>query len=277
MFDFGIYISILVGIIGTYFTLSFPLRKERNDLDISNTISKKEKQKKRQNINTSLTLVNISFSLLIIIISFLYFFYDIKNFFVTNAFPILKKFVNGICSLFIYILPFKKGIILDGNFKFSYITETILLSIIVICYAYVVINLCYTIWNYIITIITSIIIFIGLIWLNVFLSNILCSLISHYFIIFSLILNIIIYFIIACLLLFLAAFLTESFKIRYEKEHPRTFSENTDGKSADEILLERSLNRELELERQKSADEILLEKSLERELKKQSDLEKYFR
>ncbi len=269
MFDFGIYVSGLIAIIVGYLALSIPLRKERNDLDISNATSKsskEEKQKKKKNINKTIRLVNISFALISIIITFLYFFNDIKNFFVTVVFPMSKSFINALCSFFLAfrnIIPFKKGFFSDGNFTFSYITETVLMAIIILYLILYLLDKCSDLWNYFITIIISISICIGLIWLNVFLSNFLCSSISKNFIFIALPINIVAYLIISSLIYLIGIFFTNLFDYRNNKQSRKEQSSQT---KIDFDLLERSLNKELGLERPKTADEILLERSLNKEL-----------
>lgn len=105
MFDLGVYVSGLIAIIVGYLALSIPLRKERNDLDISNATSKTSKEEKqKKNINKTIRLVNISFALISIIITFLYFYYDIKNIFISVIFPIFQNFINELSPNIIRII-----------------------------------------------------------------------------------------------------------------------------------------------------------------------------
>lgn len=158
--------------------------------------------------------------------------------------------LNEMVSFFIlfkYILPFKKGFFSNGNFKFSYITETVLMVIIVLFFIGILfLDACEVLWNYIVSIIISIIIFVGLVWLNVFLSNTLCSCISNYFIIISLILNIVIYFIIGYLLSFLITWLDVAYRIPHPKpETKRTHNINEyDKREIDSMLLTHSIMKE---------------------------------
>lgn len=284
MFDFGIYVSILIAIIIGYLALSIPLRKERNDLDISiatSKTSKEEKQKKKININKTIRLINISFALISVIITFLYFFNDIKNFFETVVFPMSKSFTNALCSFFLafrIIIPFKKGFFSDENFTFSYITETVFMAIAVLFLMVFIFKKCHDLWNYFITIIISISICIGLIWLNVFLSNFLCSSISRHFILIALILNIVAYFIIGLIIYLIVKLFSKLFCDLYVKKmlrleqvedmrkqcSPRNSTSTSNNSSIkkevsqdritsdDEILLTRTLNKELGLDRKKS-------------------------
>lgn len=158
--------------------------------------------------------------------------------------------------------------------------------IIVLILLYFLLNeACIDLWNYFVSIIISISICIGLIWLNVFLSNTLCSHISNHFIFISLILNIVAYLIIALIAYLIDAFIFELFdflhpkkqlsqnEIKYQRKqlHEKYLSRNNvptsnnstikkdsfqnakiSNHKADEILLKRSLNKELGLDGKKS-------------------------
>lgn len=79
MFDFGIYISLLLTIAICYISSIVTLNIERNhlDIDISNASSDSNKNiilEKQQKVNLYLKYIKICTLSLIIIISFLYFF-----------------------------------------------------------------------------------------------------------------------------------------------------------------------------------------------------------
>lgn len=279
MFDLGVYVSGLIAIIVGYLTLSIPLRKERNDLDISNATSKtskeeKQKQKKKKNINKTIRLVNILFALISVIITFLYFFNDIKNFFVTVVFPMSKSFINALCSFFLAfrnIIPFKKGFFSDGNFTFSYISETVLMAIAVLFLMFFIFTECHDLWNYFITIIISISICIGLIWLNIFLSNFLCSSISRHFIFIALILNIVAYLIIGLIIYLIGILFSKLFCDLYAKKMLRLeqvddMRKQCSPRNSTSTSNNSSIKEEVSQNRRMSADEILLERYLNKEL-----------
>lgn len=93
------------------------------------------------------------------------------------------------------------------------------MTIVVLIFTVLLLIECYDLWNGIILLITSISICIGLIWLNVFLSNILCSYISNHFIIYSLVLNLIIYLIIFSLYRLIYLYLLKKiWRKKHEKE-----------------------------------------------------------
>lgn len=198
----------------------------------------------------------------------------------------------SIVLTFWFILPnispiYKKDFFLDSNFKFSYITETVLMIAIVLFSIEALLESCIYWWNYIIAIITSLSLFCGLIWLSVLLSNILCFCISNHliFIIISLTLNIIVYFIYFFLIIFFVLLpidkffheqyynnLTPKEQIKYQeytmKELKENFPSTYDRLFSNNSSIEKFQNREM------SPDEILLQPNeilLEGSLNKESE------
>lgn len=146
---------------------------------------------------------------------------DIKHFFVFVVFPFLKNIVNDILSFFSglnKITPFKKGFFSNKNFKISYITETIFMILIILFLITWFIDMYYDFWNIIVSVVITGGIFIGLIWGNVFISNLLCSHFTKYFEIISLLINIIVYLIIGFLIYVLGAFCECLFDCRHPKK-----------------------------------------------------------
>lgn len=191
LFELQILISILIPIIVAY--ISYLDDKE----------------------NAKLYLLITAFCIII-----LNFFNDIKNFFITVVYSFLKNIINDIQSFFVglnKIIPFKKGFFSSGDFKFSYITETIFMILVILLLIAWFIDICIDFWNVIVSVPITIAILLGLIWGNVFISNFLCSNIIKYFEIISLIINIIIYLIIGVLFCLFGVFC----EFLFNSTHPK--------------------------------------------------------
>lgn len=220
MFDFGVYITLLITIAVFCISSLISLYNDRDKLNmnidnISTDLFKNNIRKRRENIDSSISNVKTWSFLFGLFVSFLFFFYDIKYFFVNIIFPIFKKIVSISYSLILnlkFILPFENGFFLDKNFKFSYLTEVFFAVLIVLTIMCILLNDSIELWNIIVSLFISISIFIGLLWLNVFISNYLCSHLSKKFEMKSLIINIIIYLIILLLVFLISMFLIFLFK-----------------------------------------------------------------
>lgn len=192
MFDFSIFITLLVSVLIFYFTIFFNLKKEIDDLTNSTSQKSKENALKIHNRKRKLFLLNIITVVLFLLIIFLYSLptlFDALN----SIEPIDFSYIANFFSKF---LPFKKGFFSNANFKFSYITG-IVLSIIVVCIIgiwlqfFVIEPDCFS--EYAFEIILLIILSIGLIWINNYISAFLSYCIIHCFEFLSIILNIVAY------------------------------------------------------------------------------------
>lgn len=197
MFEFGTLISILITLILGYISLHFTFRHQLDEIKFNN----KNDNESKYEIIKQIKFVNFFFPILIIIVIFLYFLPDIKIIYTQTDFEFVTK-----------IFPFKIGFFDNKNFKFSYITGLILSIIVIILLIIVAILVWWDdIKNKIIA--STIIIFItlitsyGLIWTNYYISTFFDYCITHYFELFSIVLNILSYAIIFLALYLLCFFI----------------------------------------------------------------------
>lgn len=163
MIDFSAFIGSLITIIVCYITLN-------------------ETKKKQQRKNLYIRIILLFLGA---IVTFLYFFHEIKYITLSIILPALKK-------MFPFNFP-------NGNFKFSFFTETVLMIITILLLIFLVcicsdeLSISSDKIVFIISITLSFPFIIGLIWLNVFLSNFLCFNIFNHFYRISLFFNIGVY------------------------------------------------------------------------------------
>lgn len=193
MFDFSILISIIIAILIFYFTLYINLNKEIGDLSSASKNSR-ENYLKINNRKRKLKLLNIITLVLVVLIILLYFFPNIiiifQNIDLTNLNPIT---FSDIKDFMIKLIPFKKGFFSNKNFKLSYITESILSTILIIIFSK---------FLYFIRLKKGAIIFFSIIsayifiWINKFVSQFLVYCILHCFPFLSITFNLLVYTII---------------------------------------------------------------------------------
>ena len=219
MFELSILITILFSILIFYFTLYITLKKEIEDISSSIKNSTKD-DLKIKNRKKFLTLLKIVTIFLIIFAILLYFLPDIFIYFQKiNLKNYKPNTFYHIGNFFSKLVPFKKGFFSNSNFMFSYITEIVLsliLIVIIIFFFYIICE------NIALTIISTIVLIFGFIWINNFVSLFLSYCITHCFPFFSILFNLFAYIAIPTIIISLVIELTDHFK------HSTTSTEKKD-------------------------------------------------
>lgn len=200
MFDFGVFIAIVIAIIGAFFPIYFTLNKEIQDLLIQpqRTEEINLKIRTRKKIKIKLIIITTFLFLLILILFFL------PN--ITTVFENFTPLSLSDVGNFLYkFVPFKEGFLSDANIRFSYITESILAIIFLFfCFWFlkdIIDPDCFR--DYIIVLIILIIIIYGLLWLNYGLSKFLAYCIIHCFEFLSIFINLACYIVFSFMLGFI--------------------------------------------------------------------------
>lgn len=185
MFDFSIFITIIISILIFNLSIRINLKKEINDLN-----TEEPSQSLKNKINNriiQIKIINAITIILLLIITLLY------------AYPHIINMLHTLDPLMNYplkILPFRIGFFFNYRFTFSFITGSILCLFCVYAawgtYSDIIsfnnINI-----SIIFKIIFTIIVIIILIWLNYFTSLFLVYHIINYYEILSIVINIFIY------------------------------------------------------------------------------------
>lgn len=197
MFDFSVFISLIVPIISIYLPLNISLNKEIKDLLIQPQITEEIRLKicTRKKIKIKLNIITILISLLIVVL-----------FILPNITTVFENFtplsLSDIGNFLLKLVPFKEGFLSDANYRFSYITGTIL-AIIFMYFCFCTLNdiidlKCFR--DYIRFLIILIIIVYVLLWINYGLSKLLAYCIIHCFEFLSIVINLACYFVLGFIL-----------------------------------------------------------------------------
>lgn len=212
MFDFPIFITIIVSLFVFYFTLYFNFKKEIDDLKFDIIQDSKIAQLKIHNRKNKIHFLNIITILLLIVVILLYIYPFLSDLFSNFDSTLLSDITN----FFFKIFPFKKGFFADANFKFSFITGLVL-SIIIEFFIFILSD--EIVPFFFLEIIILIISAISLIWMNNYISIFLSYCVVHCFPFLSIVLNLLIYFIILILLVILSSIISSyQFKSSLFKE-----------------------------------------------------------
>lgn len=201
MFDFPILINLLIVIVIFYFTIYFNLKKEIDDYKNTSSMDNKNIKLKIGNRKNKLLLLNFITIILLSITIILYFLPSIVNIFNNNE----SIGFSNIGIVFSKLFPFRKGFFSDANFKFSFITGLILSLIVdfIVCVTCIYVFEPKRFAGYIPIVIILIILSLGLIWINNYISLFFTYCIIHCFELLSIILNILAYTLIVVLIFYI--------------------------------------------------------------------------
>lgn len=197
MFDYKLFITFVLPILGIFFPIYINLKKEIEDFELESnkTIKDHLKLMHREKLLTYTTICTVIGILIALFLSFV---------------PIIKN-LNFEDSIFFKVLPFKENFFENSNFTFSFITGTIL-SLFFIAFVELMIYYIYCpieIFEYILYILIFIVVLILLaylfIWFNYFISSFLSIRITQYYKFSSLSINIFIYIVLMYLALMILA------------------------------------------------------------------------
>ncbi len=189
MFDFSILVTALIAIIIFFFTLYINLKTEIEDLSDSLIIND-EKHLKIVNRKRKLQFLIFITIFLVIFIILLYALPDIITIF--KKIDLINLIQITFCDVGNFLLrfvPFEKGFFSNSNFTCSYITETILVCVVIVI-----------IREYLEIIFIPTFVFI-FIWINYFVSLFLTNCIINNFIFLSIVFNLFFYIVIPFILL----------------------------------------------------------------------------
>lgn len=190
MFEVSVLISLIISLLVFFFTLYITLKKELDDL--KNDSDKSSNTQKIQTREKAITYLKIVTLVLLFFVLMLYFFPTIINAIINNEFRLnLSAYGVFLQNLF----PFKKGFFTDIDFTISYVTGIILsISCLVIWYYRLKKALNPTlVFEFTFLIILLILLGYGLIWANYYISLFLIYCIVNFFILLSIVFNLIIY------------------------------------------------------------------------------------
>lgn len=186
MFNFTVFLTLFIPVITCYFPLCITLKIEIDD--INNKANKSpEDELKLINRKHKLIFSTVVTIIITIIIFLLY------------KLPIKSLDFTPVNNFFTKIFPFKKGYLINKNFRFSFITGIVLSSLSEIAIIFWLYNKIfpYFISDYILLFSLTIVTSYCYIWINDCISTQLSYRIVHYFELLSCIINIVAYILIA--------------------------------------------------------------------------------